>query len=495
MFDVRLTTGPANAFILYCQVVTSTFDLTADGGIPSVSRAERILWYVYRLPFGIFNLKFIETVIPPICFTTDSRFNTLSVLMLDYVVALFPLLMIIVVVLCLKVSENCCKRLGVQHRRRMLSISRQASVLSAKNKTKKINDALLPAFASFVLLSYTKFSTTSAYILTTQNPIAESGRQVYPDRIYFASQLTANSANYLLYYIPALVVFVTIVPFTPLILLEYPLKALELGIAKVKFLRRIYPNDKVHLFMNMFQGCYRNRMRFFAGLYFVFRFVINLSYIVTDTWLQQFLVQQTATTLMIALLAICQPYEWWILNYVDILIFTNMALLNSVSFYLYSFVKINPMLNPSPSAIVIQYLLVFLPLIYMTAYVIWNVTRPHHRRIKFLFQKFFKPSDYEPLETTPSESELPPRILGRAPRKSFVDKRDFEDDYEAMLSRAEDHNTYMPTNLSKSVTVVEVSGRHSQGEATTFQTSASEDSGLRSAQPSPGGYGGTTAIN
>ena len=494
VFDIRLTTGPANAFILYCQVVTSTFDLNADGGIPTVSAAERTMWYVYRLPFGIFNLKFIESVIPPICFTTNPKFNTLSVLLLDYIVALFPLLMIILAVVGLKISESCNKRLGDQHRRRLLSISRLASVLSIRNKKKKISDALLPAFASFVLLSYNKFSTTSAYILTTQNPISQSGESLYPDRIYFASQLTTSSADYLLYYIPALLVFMTIVPFTPLVLLEYPLKAVEWGIVRVKILRRLYPIDKVHLFLNMFQGCYRNRMRFFAGLYFMFRFIINLTYIVTDNWLQQFLVQQIATTVMIALLAIFQPYEWWILNYVDILIFTNMALLNSVSFYLYSFAKVDPNLNPSHFAIAIQYMLVFLPLIYMVSYIIWNVTRSRHARMKLAFQKLFKPSGYEPLDSsTPADSELPDSVLTHAPRRSFVDKREFEDDFEAMLSRAEDQNTYMPS-LSKSVTVVEVSGKHSEGEANAYQTTVSEDSRLRSAQPSPENYSGT-AIN
>jgi hypothetical protein len=487
VFDIRLTTGPANAFILYCQVVTSTFDLNADGGIPIVSSAERILWYTYRFLFGIFNLNFIERIIPPICFTMDPSFNTLSVFSLDYIVALFPLFMILLVIACYKMSESCCKHLGVGHRRRLLSISRLASVLSTRNKKKKIGDALLPAFASFVLLSYTKFSTTSAYILTTQNPVSESGER-HSDRIYYASQMTPSSPDYLLYYIPALLVFVTIVTFTPLILLEYPLKAVEWGIARVRLLWRIYPIDKVHLFLNMFQGCYRNRMRFFAGLYFAFRFVINVAYIATDTWLQQFLVQQIATTAIIALLALCQPYEWRILNYVDILIFTNMAILNSLSFYLYSFAKIYPNIDPSPLAVAIRYFFVFLPLIYMVAYIIWNVSRSHHSKIREAYQKLFRPSGYESLDSPPSESELSASqdlAITHRPR-SFVDKQqEFEDDVDAMLSRAEDRNTYLPS-LSRSMTVVEVDGKHSEGHANAYQTTVSEDSVVRSTQQSPG---------
>ena len=502
VFDIRLTTGPANAFILYCQVVTSTFDLNADGGIPSVNQADKVLSKAYRLPFGIFNLKFIENYIPAICFSPD--FNSMSIFVLDYAVAFFPLVMILVVIVCLKISESCClknRRLGTEHRRRLLSISRLASVLSARNKKKKINDALLPAFASFLLLSYNKFSTISSYILNDQHPIMESGHQMPTPRVYYASQLEYTETAYLAYFIPAVVVFGTIVTFTPLVLLDYPLKALEWCISRVDCLRRIYPNDKVHLFLNMFQGCYRPRMRFFAGLYFLFRFVINLSYVLTDTWLQQFLVQQAATTIMIAMLAVFHPYEWALLNYVDILIFMNMALLNSISFYLYSFSKIDPLLDPSPSAVAIQYSLVFLPLIYMISYVVWNVSRPHHPKIRAAIERWRSPKGYEPLATTPtstSESELQDsvKILGRPPRRSFVDKREFEDDFEAMMSRAEDRNTYMPS-LSKSVTVVEVSGDHTEGEAHAFLTTVAEDSD--SHQPHPGdAYGATgnrTTIN
>ena len=485
VFDIRLTTGPANAFILYCQVVSSTFDLNADGGVPH----SNTVLNAYRFPFGITNLEFIEDYISPICLSHN--FNTLQVFLLDYVVSLFPLFMILVVIACLKISETCClknQRLTVQQRRIFLSISRLASLLS-RNKRKNINDALLPAFASFLLLSYTKFSTTSSYILNTQHPIDENGSQVSPARVYYASQYSVDDPAYLYYKIPAIIVFTTIVIFLPIILLDYPLKMLEWVIARVRCLKMIYPVDKVHLFMNMFQGCYRNKMRFFAGLYFVFRFVINLSYILTDTWLQQFLVQQASTTIMITLLALCHPYEKDYLNYVDILIFTNLAILNSISFYLFSFAKIDPNLSPHQGVIDLQYILVFLPLVYMICYLLWNITRRYHRKINSKVKGFFKGvrrRDYEPLNSD-SEDEQPSinNIIGKPPSRSFINKeKEFESDFEAMLSRAEDTNTYMPS-MAKSMSVVEVSGKHGEGEANVIQARVSEDSGLRSSQASP----------
>ena len=463
VFDIRLTTGPANAFILYCQVVSSTFDLNADGGVP---HSDKIL-EAYRFPFGIANLEFIEDYISPICFS--EHFITLQVFILQYAVAVFPIFMILIVIGCLKISETCClknQRLSVQQRRVFLSISRLASLLS-RNKRKNINDALLPAFASFLLLSYTKFSTISSYILNTQHPVDENGSQVEPARVYYASQYSVEDPAYESYKVTAIVVFITIVSFLPLILLDYPLKAVEWVIVRIKCLNRIYPVDKIHLFLNMFQGCYRVKMRFFAGLYFGFRFVINLSYVLADTWLQQFLVQQAATTIMIMLLAVFHPYEKKFLNYVDILIFTNLAILNSISFYLFSFVKIDPNLTPPTGVLDLQYVLVFLPLIYMLGYLLWNVTRRYHNWIRTKVKNFLKKlnrRDYQPINSD-SDDDIP-TIMGKPPPRSFVDRqREFEDDVEAMLYRAEDTNTYRAGSMSKSMSVVEITNRQGEGEA------------------------------
>ena len=485
VFDIRLTTGPANAFILYCQVVSSTFDLNADGGVPH----SNVVLKAYRFPFGIFNLEFIEDYISPICFSQS--FNTLQVFLMQYAVALFPLVMILVVIACLKISETCClknQRLGESQRRVFISISRLASLLS-RNKRKNINDALLPAFASFLLLSYTKFSTISSFILNTQHPVDENGTQIDPARVYYAAQYEVTDPAYLYYKIPAIVVFSTIVIFLPLVLLDYPLKMIEWVIIRVQCLRKIYSMDKIHLFMNMFQGCYRDKMRFFAGLYFLFRFTINLSYIATDTWLQQFLVQQTATTIMIALLALFHPYKKKYLNYVDILIFTNLAVLNSISFYLYSFTKIDPNMAPRTEVLNLQYILVFLPLAYMIGYLLWNITRKYHEIIKKKFKRFISKltkKGYEPIDDTDSdEVSHVPSILSRPPPRSFLDReREFESDFDAMLSRAEDTNTYMPS-MSKSMSVVEVDGRHGEGEAIVTQTRVSADSGMRSFPVTP----------
>ena len=371
LFDIRLTTGPANAFILYCQIIANG---NSNGELTYISQK----WYAI-FPFGVLNLRLFESYISPICFST--KFNVLTLFLLDYVVAIFPLLMIVFVVIFFKVCENCCLRnqhLSVRYKWCLLSLSRLISALSRGDAQKGISDALLPAFASFLLLSYTKFSQTSFYILDKLSGFDET---LSAPRFFYASQIHYNDS---LYIIPAALVLGTFITLTPLILLHYPLKALEWCILKVNWLRKVYPMDKVHLFLDMFQGCYRNKMRFFAGLYFLYRFVVNVSYALSENYPQQLLIQQTATMVMILLLVLCQPYKWSLLNYVDIFAFINLATINSISFYIYSFTTIYPDKELRTSVKIFQYTLAFLPLVYMSAYILWKVTHPYYPMIKSL---------------------------------------------------------------------------------------------------------------
>ena len=372
LFDIRLTTGPANSFILYCQVVASTFSLDANGGIPLNQVVNHPTKYI--LAYRIFNLEFIENFLPLICLSAN--FNTLTVLCLDYCVAFSPLIMIAVVLVILKLKERCT--FSVKR------ISPMSMSKFFKKKNRSIDEALLPAFASFLLLSYTKFSIVSASTLTTNIPIDANGSSYSaPESVYLAGQFNPHDKEYYPYYVAAVIVCCTFVSIPPLLLLDYPLRVVEWFVSKSRCLQRLYPTDKVHIFLDAFQGCYKNDMRFFAGLYFLFRLFINvMSFRFLNTWAKIYMTQQITCTVMVTLIAICQPYKAKFLNYVDILIFTNLAIINSMTHYLFESSKNHNSFTPSRSVFAIQYVLVFLPLIYMLIYVMWRKTEKYHGLMK-----------------------------------------------------------------------------------------------------------------
>ena len=374
LFNIKLTTGPANAFILYSQVISSTFDLNADGHIPIylISSQTDTFLKAYRFIYGIFNLEFLDSFLSPFCLGTN--LNALDVLQLDYLIAFFPLLMIALVIGLIRLKSyftcRCFQRLHCLPR----SFS--------------IGSSLTHAFTAFLLLSYTNFSLASSYIVNIHLLLGDNGQQVGERRVYFAGQFSASDTTYLIrYYIPAILVFVIFTALPPFLLLDYPLRVLEAGVNRVSWLRRFYPSLKIKIILDSFQGCFRLNMRFFAGIYFLFRLAINVSYILTDTWLQQFTVQQVLCILLILLVALFRPYKKKIFNYVDLLIFTNLTLLNLLSLHLFAYAQINPGQSLPLAAFVLQGILVFLPLLYMIAYLLWLGTFHYHPTIRETLMK------------------------------------------------------------------------------------------------------------
>ena len=411
LFNVRLTTGPANAFIFYSQIISSTFDLTGDDHIPLnlLHQHMPILLGAYRIPYGIFNLDFLENFIKPLCLGTG--LNALDALQMDYIVATFPLIMILLVLLALKIKSSCSSLYYsiLLHRRGRQLLQDYVSEVDSPTvehrsrepcsrmfvckwiQNWQAGESLLHAFSAFLLLSYTKFALTSSYIVNLHPILGADGSQIGPRRAYYAGNFTEHDTMYLWrYYIPSCFIIV-VIGVIPIMLLWYPIIWLEKFIHRVEWLWRFYPVTKIHVFMDTFQGCYRDDRRFFAAMYFLFRLTINVGYILTDTWLQQFIVQQIACTVFVVVFVLCWPYreEKWLFNYVDFLMLTNLAIVNALSLYLFAFSRNNHGLALPGSAFWVQYILVLLPLIYVVIYVVWCLLTPSQKeKISQFFIKY-----------------------------------------------------------------------------------------------------------
>ena len=148
--------------------------------------------------------------------------------------------------------------------------------------------------------------------------------------------------------------------------------------------------------------------------------------------------QQMSCTFMVALVTICQPYKATFLNYVDILIFTNLAALNSMSHYLFETLKNHEHSTPSRSVFALQYALVFIPLIYMLVYVLWRKTVKYYGPMKrTLFEKFLKR-----YLTSPRYQQLEP-IVGDNPSADTGDPvLQHGDDLDTIIERSKDRNLY-----------------------------------------------------
>jgi hypothetical protein len=113
------------------------------------------------------------------------------------------------------------------------------------------------------------------------------------------------------------------------------LRLLEMLLRLSPLLWRLYPSGKIHIMLDAFQGCYKDRYRWFAGLYFIFRLLINVTNALTED-MTQFFMQGFLCSMFALLVLICRPYrkQFYLLNRLatfDGFIFVNLAVINQIT--------------------------------------------------------------------------------------------------------------------------------------------------------------------
>ena len=60
VFNISVTSGPANAFIFFAQIISTTFGIDANGIIdyPSITPAASVLKQIYISLYAFWNLSF-----------------------------------------------------------------------------------------------------------------------------------------------------------------------------------------------------------------------------------------------------------------------------------------------------------------------------------------------------------------------------------------------------------------------------------------------------
>ena len=140
----RATAPYLNGYILCCQLATSL----VIRRIYMYSRAREIVLSFYSL----WNLDFFKAVYHPFCL--HSSISTLQALSLDYIIAVYPLILIIL--------TYALVRLHFYNFRLIVWLSRPLiRCFACIRRQWDIQSTLVDAFATFFLLSYVKFASAS----------------------------------------------------------------------------------------------------------------------------------------------------------------------------------------------------------------------------------------------------------------------------------------------------------------------------------------------
>ena len=378
VLDIRITSATANAFIFFAQVIPTVFTLDGGGAI----RVKNINGYfadAYTILYDIWNLKFFSL---NICLSPN--ISSLQVISITYLEAAYPLALICMVSLLVWLYERGC--------RVIVCVFRPMHRLVARfQQQSNIQRSLIHAFASFILLSYSRFVLVSFLLLTTTPLTTEDGGTFGGGVVFYDGNIPYLSAKHAPFVALSALVLMSFVLITPLLLIV-PSLFRNLSIIRGRWPRlacmlpdvnKCYNScfdwPKLNSFLEAFHGCYRDGTnataqspefdyRCCAGLYLVLRVVIIALYAFTPEWFIQYSFLQFICVTVILVLVVFRPYKNDFYNKWDATVFAILVAINTLTMYNYYKTAIGS--QPSKSVFILQYILIFLPLVYIVLVVL-----------------------------------------------------------------------------------------------------------------------------
>ena len=215
---------------------------------------------------------------------------------------------------------NCCDKL--------------CSVLKKKLTTK---ESLLNGLSAFLVISYAECVRVSFFILQWKALKGEGG--VFGPYVAFYGGIDYFQGRHLIYAIVSILTLGTIGLFPPMLLFIYPstLKVLQLcKLSEHKLVLGLLRVTRINSLMPMFdvfQGCFKDNCRYFAGLYFFYRAALLVPYSFSQNLFECAVLTELVLALILGLHSTIQPYKKNTHNAIDSLFLCNLAIINGISIF------------------------------------------------------------------------------------------------------------------------------------------------------------------
>ena len=443
MFNIHLTSGTWYSVVLYAQIVDfyevnslEFFDLPA--GFAQLTS-------IYRFIYGMFNLDFFKYE-DKLSFCLWDNATVLDVLAFKYLTTVFALVLLGMLVLCFR--SPCWSKCET------IWEGTQRPLHPQRN-----NSWVIHGISTFLVISYAQCAKVSFEILTWTQMLGEG---YVPTRkvVFLSGTVEYFSNDHLPYAIPALLVVLLIV-LPPFLFMLYP-NGIQV-ISRIYGEREIMPRccnccgvfrryvqiARFKPVIDSFQGCFKDRYRFFAGLFFFYRFIISLSFAFATNAVSLYISLEMIVILMLAFHAWAQPYEKRFYNLVDTFMLSNLAIVNGLSLFNYYWVNYSSAGDKEViAALAVQLFLIYLPIFYIVIMCsLFVATGCSRRARRFLYKvnkyvPLFREEDgdlelYNNAENVPFDDE-------HLPHRMFVDEDMDGDEQERPLVRG--RNNYGAAN-------------------------------------------------
>ena len=207
VFRISVTSGILDVYILFSQMVSSPVFAYLYSTIHHNHKAFAVS-FVASL-YGIWNLDFFRLLYSPICI--HPNMTTLQALALDYVIAVYPLFLIVITFFLVELHDD--------NFRIIVWLWKPFHHCFARFRREwDIKTSLIHAFCTFLLLSYVKFLSVSYGLLVPVQVFNVSGEKLTKDYLLLDGSVEYFGPTHLPFGVLALVV-VLVFNVLPLILL------------------------------------------------------------------------------------------------------------------------------------------------------------------------------------------------------------------------------------------------------------------------------------
>ncbi len=315
---IRATSPRLNAFIFVCHVLGSPVaQRLATAQLQQYPSVVLYGLYIGGSVMGIWSLDFFRMVYHPFCL--HHGMNTLQVLSMDYITAIYPMVLMVLIFLLVKLYDHKLRVISY------LCIPLQWCTSCCKGKW-NVRTSLIDTFATFLVLSCAKLLSVSADLLIPTELCDIHGRTERQLFLYYDATIEYFGEEHRLYGILAITVLALFIFFPTVLLFLYPCRCFQ------RVLNRCQVRGFVlHTFMDNFLGCYKDGTngtrdcRYFAGMYIGVRMLILLIFalcvgVITYT------VEIVCLLLFTALLVIVRPHKNDVFNNLDALLIFGVTI-------------------------------------------------------------------------------------------------------------------------------------------------------------------------
>ena len=241
VFNINVTSSRLHGVVLFSQFLSMPVIVRLLLSYNVYSPEFTIALKVFLVIYSFWNLDILRSVMPDICLNV----TTLQALALDYLLALYPFLLIILSYFIIELYDRKCVFIAAVWKP-------FHKMLSRFQTSWNVRTSVIDSFATFFFLSYTKIISVSTDILMPTK-IYKLGSNACTLGVYYSPSVEYFGHKHLPYAILAITLFTIFVIFPTLILILYFFQFFQTFLSLFPFNWHF-----LRAFVDSYQGCYKD---------------------------------------------------------------------------------------------------------------------------------------------------------------------------------------------------------------------------------------------